>query len=468
MHVLTMIRWCLPKMPALAIMAMATGLSAQAADTEALLIRGAYVMTMDPAVGDLPTADVLVERGRITDVGRDLAIPANTRVIAGGGKVVLPGFVDVHSHLWMTQLRGRYGNTQASKFFPVTNRLGALYTPEDTRLGVRAGAIEGLSGGITTVVDFFDNVRDRSHADAALAGLRDAKVRGRMLYGAESKTTPDRVDLPHLESLQADLTRQDPGSRLSLGLAWRLPPSLDDKQAWQIKLQELDGARRLGLPVAVHLSGTADQAIKMFDALIAHKLLGPDMQVVHATDARPDQLDALNRAGASLALTPLTEHRVGYGLTRVSHFARVKRQGLGIDGTALAGASDMFGTMRLAAFTDTGAARDETAISPRRLLELATREGAISIGMGDDIGTVTKGKWADLQVVDMRALNLGPFIGQDPAALLVYSARPENVRTVLVGGQLVKDEGNMVGVDVTALIESIQASARALSERDAP
>jgi len=468
MHVLTMMRGWLPTMTTMAIVATTTSLSAQAADTDALLIRGAYVMTMDPAVGDLPIADVLVERGRITDVGRDLAIPANTRVIAGGGRVVLPGFVDVHSHLWITQLRDRYDNTQAGKFFPVTNRLGALYTPEDTRLGVRAGAIEGLSGGITTVVDFFDNVRDRSHADAALAGLRDAKVRGRMLYGAESKTTPDRVDLPHLEALHADLMRQDPGARLSVGLAWRLPPKLDDKQAWTIKLEELAGARRLGVPVSVHLSGTGDQAIKMFDALIARKLLGPDMQVVHATDARPDQLDALNRAGASLALTPLTEQRVGYGLTRVSHFARVKRQGLGIDGTALAGAADMFGTMRLAALTDTGAARDETAASPRRLLELATREGAISLGMGDDIGTVTKGKWADLQVIDMRSMNLGPFIEQDPAALLVYSARPENVHTVLVGGQVVKDEGKMVGVDITALIEGVQASARALSARDKP
>lgn len=467
---LNSIRRHLLKMPVVlaAVLAMASAPFAMAFDTEALLIRGAYVMSMDPAVGDLPIADVLVERGRITGVGRDLAVPANTRVMAGVDKVVMPGFVDVHSHLWITQMRGRYGNTQASKFFPVTNQLGEHYTPEDTRLGIQAGAVEGLAGGITTVVDFFDNVRDRRHAEAALAGLGDARVRGRLLYGAASKTTAAQIDLAHLASLQGDLKNQDFSARLSLGLAWRLPPRLDDEQAWKLKLQELAAARKLGLPITVHLSGTSDQAIKMLDALIARKVLGPDMQVVHATDARPDQLEALNRSGASLALTPLTEQRVGYGLTRISHFAGVTRQGLGTDGTALAGAADMFGTLRLAALTDTGAARDETAASPRRLLELATREGAISIGMGNDIGTITKGKWADLQVIDMKALNLAPFIGEDPAALIVYSARPENVYTVLVGGQVVKDEGRMVGVDTAALVRALQASARALSKRDVP
>jgi cytosine/adenosine deaminase-related metal-dependent hydrolase len=456
------------KLPLL-LAVMTTWVAAPAAfGAEALLIRGAYVMSMDPAIGDLPVGDVLIERGRITGVGRDLAVPANTRVMAGVDKVVLPGFVDVHSHLWITQLRGRYGNTASSKFFSVTNQLGPHYTPEDTRLGIEVGAVEGLAGGITTVVDFFDNVRDPRHAEAALAGLRDARVRGRLMYGAASKTTPAPIDLAHIEALQADWKNQDFSARLSLGLAWRLPPRLDDEQAWAPKLRELAAARKLGLPISVHLSGTGDQAIKMFDALIARKLLGPDLQVVHATDARPDQLAALDRAGASLALTPLTEQRVGYGLTRVSQFTGVTRQGLGTDGTALAGAADMFGTMRLAAFTDTGAARDETAASPRRLLELATREGAISIGMGAEIGTITKGKWADLQIIDMKALNLAPFIDEDPAALIVYSARPENVATVLVGGQVVKDEGRMVGVDTDTLVQALQASARALSKRDVP
>jgi hypothetical protein len=105
----------------LALPMVATGgaAAAFARDVESLLIRGAYVMTMDPALGDIPVGDVLITRGRIVDVGHNVATPANTRVMAGLDKIVLPGFVDVHSHLWITQLRGRYGNTPASRFAAV-------------------------------------------------------------------------------------------------------------------------------------------------------------------------------------------------------------------------------------------------------------------------------------------------------------------------------------------------------------
>jgi 5-methylthioadenosine/S-adenosylhomocysteine deaminase len=165
----------------------------------------------------------------------------------------------------------------------------------------------------------------------------------------------------------------------------------------------------------------------------------------------PAQQAALERAGGSLALTPLSEHRVAYGLTRLDHFSPVTRQGLGIDGNSLAGMADMFATMRLAALTWSGGAKDEAAPDPRALLDLATRRGAMTVGLDKDIG--------------LAALNLSGFGGGDPAALLVYSARPENVEAVMVDGRFVKLDGQLVGVDLPAVLARARASAQALLRR---
>ncbi|MCJ2029441.1 amidohydrolase family protein [Methylobacterium sp. J-043] len=417
-----------------------------------ILIRGGYVMTMDAVRGDLPGADILVRDGRIAEIGRGLPAPEGADIVEAAGAVVLPGFVDAHTHGAISQMRGLYGNTPETAFFPVTNRLSAHYRPEDTYIGMLLSAVESLASGITTTADFFDAVRDREHAEAGLRALRDAQIRARLLYGMTSKTAAAPIDLAHVEEWQRGWADRSAGGRLSLGLAWRLPQDLDDARAWAIKQGEWEAARRLGLPVQVHVSGTVPgRAEAMFDALIARRMLRPGLQVIHATDARDDQLAALEEAGAGLVVTPLTEHRVGYGLTRIDRFAGIRRLGFGIDGSALAGSTDMFALMRLAALTQAGAARDETAVSPRRLLELATVGGARAMGLDAEIGTLVPGRAADLQIVRLDTWNLAGFKGGDPSALLVYSARPEDVATVMVGGRLVKHDRRLLFDDLMLL-----------------
>lgn len=430
------------------------------------LIRGAYVMTMDATRGDLPEADILVRDGRIAALDRALPVPAGADIVDAAGAVVLPGFVDAHTHGSISQMRGLYGNTPETAFFPVTNRLSAHYTPEDTYLGMLLSAVENAASGITTTADFFDIVRDREHAESGLRALQDAPIRARLLYGMKSKTTADPIDLAHVEEWQRGWAQRSAGGRLSLGLAWRLPQNLDDAQAWTIKQREWEAARRLGLPMQVHVSGTVPgRAAAMFDALIGRRMLHPNLQVIHATDARDDQLAALEEAGSGLVVTPLTEHRVGYGLTRIDRFAGTRRLGFGIDGSALAGFTDMFALMRLVALTQTGATRDETAVSPRRLLELATVGGARALGLDAEIGALVPGRAADLQIVRLDAWHLAGFDGGDPSGLLVYSARPEDVAAVMVGGRFVKRDRRLLGFDAAALLGQARSSIRSVRRR---
>lgn len=424
---------------------------------KSILIEGGRIMTMDPALGDIEDGDVLVRDGHIVAVGRNLQA-GDARRVDVRGQVVLPGFVDAHNHLYVTTMRGQFRNQQG-QFFPVSSRLAAQMSPDDTYTAMRLGALELLAGGITTTGDFFDNVLSPAHGEAGLRALQDAGIRATLFYGGPDKTTRQPIDLQQLEALAEKHLGE---ARVRLGLAWRLPRNREDADNWAMRQREYDTARRLRLPIQVHVSG---EAKPMFDALIQRGYLYPGLTLVHATDATPEQLQALARAGGSLALTPVSEHRVGYGLTRLDHFSTVNRQGLGIDGNALAGSADMFASLRLAALTWSGGLRKEAAADPRALLRLATYGGAEALGRGDEVGSITPGKRADLQIIALDGINLAGFAGGDPAALLVYSARPEDVRTVIVDGNFVKRDGSLLMPDLPGLLQRAAVSAAQILSR---
>src|SRR5262249_6520220 len=147
------------------------------------VIRGATVLTMDPNIGDLGSGDVHVRDGAIVAVAPRVE-PTNVQAVDGRGMICMPGFVDTHWHLWTSFLRPFVrADVDTLGYFPVSFRLGQLYTPEDSYRSVMLGLAEALSAGVTTVHNWAHNVRSPEHADAELAAMRDAGIRGRFAYG---------------------------------------------------------------------------------------------------------------------------------------------------------------------------------------------------------------------------------------------------------------------------------------------
>ncbi|WP_447529550.1 amidohydrolase family protein [Vreelandella sp. TE19] len=424
-------------------------------------IKGATVLTMEPDKAPLEKADIWVVDGKIEAVGENLDT-GDSEIINGEGFIVMPGLVDTHNHLWQTQMRGMFGQREDNLFFPLTNRLAEHYRASDIWVGEYLGAMENISAGITTSNDFFDNNRSPEHSQAALEALSASPLRARLLFGNESKTNGSQIDLERLSELHENWERYGEQGRLSLGLAWRLPDNLGNQDALTMKRREFDTARELDLPIAVHVSGEGHH--EMFQHLIDGEFLVPKLQVVHATDAREEHLAALAEAGASLSLTPVTEHRVGYGITRLSHFKDVERLGLGIDGNALAGCGDMFAVMKHAALTEIAASGEQQSVDCERLVSLATRKGAESIGMGDEIGTLTAGKQADLIMLDTKSVSLG-MLPTEPYAFIVFAATPANVSLVAVGGRIAKRGGELLDLDEEQLASRIGASLSHLREQ---
>src|SRR5690242_10840500 len=166
-----------------------------------ILIRGAYVMTMSPRTGDIPIGDVHVRAGQIVAVSSTVNAP-DAQVIEGHGKIVMPGLVDAHTHLWQSAMRGWFGSTTEQTYFKVRNALSDGFLPGDMYLGTLVGAAEAISAGITTTVDFCHNNRGPEYVTACLQALRTSGIRCRFLFGASTRSLPTQaVDLRYLEEL---------------------------------------------------------------------------------------------------------------------------------------------------------------------------------------------------------------------------------------------------------------------------
>src|SRR6201987_4983966 len=160
---------------------------------EELLIKGGYVVTMDPDLGDLPAGDVLMADGVITAVGKDLRpATAEAEVIDAAGRLVIPGMVDTHRHVWQGAIGGYTPQMTGAGYGPaVLTGIAPKHSADDVYAGTLWGALQALDAGITTIADWAHNLQSAAHADADLRGLRESGVRGYFLYGGPGPATGD-------------------------------------------------------------------------------------------------------------------------------------------------------------------------------------------------------------------------------------------------------------------------------------
>jgi cytosine/adenosine deaminase-related metal-dependent hydrolase len=424
------------------------------------VVRGGYVLTMDPALGDLPRGDVHVRDGAIVAVGTDLAAPGAATIDAQA-MIVLPGLVETHWHLWNTTLRGLVADGPTDGYFAVVLRHGQVYTPEDAYRGVRLGLAEALYSGITTVHDWSHNIRGPAWADADLRALTDAGIRARFSYGTrQGHPSDDTMDLPDLARVQREWFARPSEGLLTLGMAARsLSNSPRGPAPADVLRKDWEGARALGLPITIHVS-----PVGAIEALAQAGLLGSDVQLVHCVNATPAERELMATSGAHLSMSPLTELRTLLGFPQLGEMlAAGVLASLSLDTTALSANADMFQTMRVALDVEYTRAKSDLAVPPRKLLELATIEGARDLGLADRTGSLTPGKRADLILVRTTDLNLAPVV--DPVLALVHCAQPHNVDTVIVDGRILKQGGQLTALDVEQVVGEARESLAGLRAR---
>jgi len=428
-----------------------------------LLIRGGYVLTMDSA-GDLPGADVHVRDGVIQRIGANLDAPG-ADVIDAAGKIVAPGLVDTHWHMWNTLLRGMSDGRPTPDgpdrggYFATCVGIGRHFLPGDTYAGTRLAAAEAADAGITTVHDWAHNIRGRDWAEAGLRALGESGLRARFSYGYATGHANDQLmALDDLATIRSAWPSYHADDRIHLGVAWRgtggSNPAM--RVAPELYRAEIAAARELGLPVSVHACGppgAAGQVLTYADA----GLLGPDVQLVHLNNASATEIALAAEAGTPVSVSPWTELQIGYGQPVTGELlAAGLPVGLSVDTTMLSGNADLFAVMKVTQACANGQARHEFALTARDVLRLATIGGARTLGLDKVTGSLTPGKRADVIVVSVDAPNLGVLT--DPARLLVTAASPRDVDLVVVDGRVLKRDGSLTAVDVPEVTRAARES----------
>ena len=420
-----------------------------------LLIKGGYVVTMDPAFGDQPDSDVLVRDGVIVEVRSGLETSApDVQVIEARGRLVMPGLVDTHRHVWQGAIGGFTPQMTGAGYDPAVLRgIAPRHTADDIYAGTLWGAMQALDAGITTIGDWAHNLQSAAHADADLRGLQESGIRGYFLYGGPGPAT-DEGDPPH--PLDARRMRDEQFSagtngRLRMGMALRGPCFTSAER----NAEDFAFARELQLPISLHvgMAGTADA----ITTLERFGLLGSDVNYAHGNMLTDEEFDLIAASRGTLSITASTDMLMQFGTYPGTGRAlgRGIVSGLGVDTICSAG-TDLFSEMRLALAAERSRAnagvlargeRVETVdLHQRDMLRLATLDGARVWNLDDEIGTLTPGKQADIAIVDMRSPHLDGF--GDPVAVMVLGAGPADVETVIVGGDIVKRDGRLVGAHV--------------------
>ena len=424
------------------------------------VLTGGYVLSMDPAVGDLDGGDVHVKDGRIVAVGRDLR--ARAARIDARGTIVMPGLVDTHWHLWTTLFRSMSSSSPATAYFALNVANGVRALPSDLYQGARLALVDALNSGVTTVNDWSHNLRSPDHADANLRAHREIGLRGRFSYGTpQGYPGTSVIDLDDIARVKREWFDSGRLPLMHLGLAGR-PPGLVGEAVFR---PEYDAARALGLPVSYHANSTRAQgALEMVRQLGEQDMLGPDTQLIHALYTTEAERAAIRDTGASVSISPMSELLIGYGISPVKDMVDSNvLLTLSVDTLSLVGSADMWAVMRLTTGLHRGVSEQELSINTRRVLQMATLDAATSLGLGDVTGSLTPGKRADVVMVRRHDVAMAPVI--DVANSLTLAAGAENVDTVIVDGRFRKRGGRLLGIDTERVVRGTEQAIAALLAR---
>jgi len=457
---------------AAALPALGAAAPADLAARKDFVIRGGYVVSMDARLGDMPMADVLVVDGRIAAVGRHLEAPASAVVLDGTGMIVSPGFVNGHIHLAQTMQRGiSTEHTFADYYSTLVLKYSNRMSPEDVRLAEYVGALEQMSLGTTTLMDWNREAMTPDHAEAAIDGLLESGVRAIFAYTIAART-PQGSDAPlrrmveHARSLRVGRLSSDAG-RVALGACLPGPDFMPLEPAFA----DMRMLRELNVLTSFHCGAPiyAQRKKRLVATLAQQGLLDGKLQLVHANELDGDEFRMAADHGACMVCTPEAELHCGHGHPAIWKAARAKLPvSLGTDIPSAFGGG-MMTQMRVAlaaeiarlnaeSFAATGKAPATKAVSARDMLELATIAGAQALGLGDLTGSITPGKRADLLLIRSDSVATAPML--DPVGTLVLQGTPADIDTVIVDGRVVKAAGRLT--DARAGLAARQLRQRAL------
>ncbi len=454
-----------------------------------LLIKHAYVATMDNHQREFSDGGLFVRDGFIEQVGPSSELPAEAdEVLDLHGHVLLPGLVNTHHHFYQTLTRAVPAVQDANLFnwlktlYPIWARL----TPEDIFISTQTALAELAHSGCTTASDHLYLFPNGSRLDDEIAGARDIGLRihasrGSMSLGESQGGLPPDSVVDTEESILKDSQRVieryhdgKPGSFVQIVLAPCSPFSVTS----ELMRESARMARHYGVHLHTHLAETEDEeqfCLQRFGHRPVGYMqevdwVGEDVWFAHAVWVNAQEIQVFAQHKCGVAHCPTSNMRLASGIAPLKEYrAAGVNVGLGVDGSASNDGSHLLGEVRQAmllarvkeGITGYSLSNDPNRklLTARDALWLGTRGGAAVLGR-TDIGSLQVGKCADFFAVNLNRLDYAGAL-HDPLAAIVF-CEPRGVDYTVVGGRFVVKDGKLLPVDECRLIEKHNQAAKRL------
>jgi cytosine/adenosine deaminase-related metal-dependent hydrolase len=444
----------------------------------------AVTLTMSPAEPCLQGGYVVVDGDAILAAGG--GSPPNVpgaRVIDAGGQVVLPGLINTHHHLFQTLTRAVPYAQDAALFdwlrrlYPIWGKIG----DEGFYYAALAGMAELMLSGCTTTTDHqylfpkgTGRILDAQIEAAHQIGIRFHPTRGSMSLSEKDGGLPPDSIVQDEDEILADSERvirqfHDPRPKAMVRIA--LAPCSPFSVTPGLMKETADLARRFGVRLHTHLAETVDEeeyCLQAFgrrpvDYLDECGWMADDVWLGHGIHFSDAEITRLGRARLGVAHCPSSNMRLGSGFARVNDLLRAGvKVGLGVDGSASNDSSHLLAEARQAMLL-TRVRHGAKAMSVLQALRLATMGGAECLGR-DELGSIEPGKAADLAIFDLD--EIGYSGSWDPVGALLF-CQPARVRTLLINGRVVVQDGELQTVDLQEVQRRHRRIARGLNETGA-
>jgi 5-methylthioadenosine/S-adenosylhomocysteine deaminase len=445
-----------------------------------IILADAWLITMNAQREVLEGASVCVEKDRIVAVStrEDLQRRYPTaEVVDCKGRIVMPGMVNTHTHLFQTLLKGLGDDMVLKKWFTcMTGPSGVHLTPEDAHAAAMHGCVESIRSGVTTLVDFmYVHTRPGMIKSVVEAydqtGMRGFVCRGFVSLGEEYGVPRELIEDP--EHAIADAREQmrrynKPGARIQVGVAPNMIWAVDEK-GYRLTRKLADEEHAL---ITTHIAETTFElqtsasryGLNDTEFLSEIGFLGPDVLAAHCVHCNSHDIRILLHHNTKVAHNPCSNMYLASGNPPIPEMLMAGvTVGLASDGPASSNNHSLFQAMKFAALMQKGFHQDATVITAEKVLEMATIDGARAVGLDAEIGSIEVGKKADLIVIDYENAFMTPI--HHPVSAIVYSALGNEVTTVMIDGHFVMRDGVVSNVNEGAVRRQAQVHADDLARR---
>ncbi len=395
-----------------------------------------YVLTMDENFTEHKNADIAIKDGKIVDIGEGVKNRYFGKTVVCKGKIAIPGLINTHTHAAMTLLRG-YGSDNPLKvwleeyIWPVE---GKFVSYEFVKDGTEIAVYEMLRNGITTFVDmyFFENaVADVINS----AGIRGVLSTGILDFPTPGAKTPEEGLLK-----TEDFIKEYKGSEYVYPAVGPHAPYTCSPDTLK-KAMEL--SEKYDVLYHIHIAETefevqtikekyGETPVKHLDKV---GVLNDRVLAAHMVYPTEEEIEILSEKGVKVAHCPESNLKLASGIAPVPKMIEAGvTVGIGTDGTASNDDLDIIGEISTAAKLHKGFWKDPTVLNAKQALAMATIEGAKAVKLDHLIGSLERGKKADIVLIDANQPHLNPLF--DPYTQIVYSSKGLDVDTVLVNGEI--------------------------------